>query len=128
LGAGVVVCLEQGADLHMAQLMPLPVTHCLLLQLNPDWFYLSGTGSPKYSPGKKAVKWLCVCVCVCGQLSNNWFACVQHSTSTSAGRIPSHANPILWIEKVEIRLPWHTVLVWSTELECSPMFARNDLA
>jgi len=22
-------------------------THCLLLQLNPDWFYLSGTGSPR---------------------------------------------------------------------------------
>jgi len=45
-GAGVFVCLEQGADLHMAQLMLLPLTHCLLLQLNPDWFYLSGTGSP----------------------------------------------------------------------------------
>jgi len=26
LGAGVVVCLERGADLHMAQLMPLPLT------------------------------------------------------------------------------------------------------
>jgi len=25
-GAGVVVCLEQDADLHMAQLMPLPLT------------------------------------------------------------------------------------------------------
>jgi len=25
-GGGVVVCLEQGADLHMAQLMPLPLT------------------------------------------------------------------------------------------------------
>jgi len=25
-GAGVVICLEQGADLHMAQLMPLPLT------------------------------------------------------------------------------------------------------
>jgi len=25
-GAGVVVCLELGADLHMAQLMPLPLT------------------------------------------------------------------------------------------------------
>ena len=24
-GAGVVICLEQGADLHMAQLMPLPL-------------------------------------------------------------------------------------------------------
>jgi len=25
-GAGVVVCPEQGADLHMAQRMPLPLT------------------------------------------------------------------------------------------------------
>jgi len=25
-GAGVVICLEQGADLHMAQPMPLPLT------------------------------------------------------------------------------------------------------
>ena len=25
-GAGVVICLEQGADLHIAQLMPLPLT------------------------------------------------------------------------------------------------------
>ena len=29
--AGVVICLEQGADLHLTQLMPLPLT-CLLLQ------------------------------------------------------------------------------------------------
>jgi len=34
------------------------VTHCLLLQQNPDWFYLSGTGSTG-SPGRRAVK--CVC-------------------------------------------------------------------
>jgi len=25
-GAGMVVCLERGADLHMAHLMPLPLT------------------------------------------------------------------------------------------------------
>ena len=25
-GAGVVICLERDADLHMAQLMPLPLT------------------------------------------------------------------------------------------------------
>ena len=25
-GTGVVICLEQGADLHMFQLMPLPLT------------------------------------------------------------------------------------------------------
>jgi len=29
-GAGVVICLERGADLHMTQLMPLPLT--VLLQ------------------------------------------------------------------------------------------------
>jgi len=40
-GAGMVICLERGADLHMAQLMPLS-----LASENPDWFFLSGTGSP----------------------------------------------------------------------------------
>jgi len=29
-GTGMVVCLERGADLHMAQLMPLPLTVSLL--------------------------------------------------------------------------------------------------
>jgi len=32
MGAGMVICLEQGADLHMAQLTPLPLTVCMLLQ------------------------------------------------------------------------------------------------
>jgi len=40
-GAGVVICLERGADLHMAQRMPLS-----LASVNPDWLYLSGTDSP----------------------------------------------------------------------------------
>jgi len=40
-GAGVVICLEQGADLHMAQLMPLP-----LASVKSRLLYLSGTGSP----------------------------------------------------------------------------------
>ena len=45
LGAGVVISLERGADLHMAQLMPLPLNQSVASE-NPDWFYLSGTGSP----------------------------------------------------------------------------------
>jgi len=36
-----------------------------LLQLNPDWFYLSGTGLPGYSR-KIAVKRVCVCVYLAG--------------------------------------------------------------
>jgi len=44
-GAGVVICLEQGADLHKAQLMPLSLTVscCSEIQIV---FYNSGTGSP----------------------------------------------------------------------------------
>ena len=45
-GVGVVICLERGGDcLHMVQLLPShPQTHHLLPDLNPDCFYLSGTG------------------------------------------------------------------------------------
>jgi len=42
-GAGVVVCLERGPDLHMAQLMPL--YSMALASVKSLWFYLSGTGS-----------------------------------------------------------------------------------
>jgi len=31
-GAGMVICLERGADLHMVQLMTLPLTVSFLLQ------------------------------------------------------------------------------------------------
>jgi len=44
-GAGMVMCLGRGADLHMAQLMPLPLLS--LAPVNPDWFYLSVTGAPE---------------------------------------------------------------------------------
>jgi len=30
LGAGMVICVERGADLHMAQLMPLPLSLALV--------------------------------------------------------------------------------------------------
>jgi len=43
----VVICLERGADcLHVVgpdDAIPKP--HNLLPHLNPDWFYLSGSGS-----------------------------------------------------------------------------------
>jgi len=42
-GAGVVVCLEQGAELHTAQLMPLPLTVSCFSKIQIG-FYLSGTG------------------------------------------------------------------------------------
>jgi len=63
--AGVVMCLGQGADLHMAQLMPLPLAVSCSSKSRlvlPSWFYLSGARSPGYSRtiSKMAVKRLCV--------------------------------------------------------------------
>ena len=51
-GAGV--CLNRGADLHMAQLMPLPLTVSYLSNINIGFTFLV----PAYlgSPGKRAVK------------------------------------------------------------------------
>jgi len=42
-GAGVVICLERRADLHMTQLMPLPLTVSCFSKIQIG-FYLSGTG------------------------------------------------------------------------------------
>ena len=59
-GAGVVVCVQQGADLHMAQLMPLPlIVSCFSKIQNGFTFLLPAHLG---SPGKRAVKWVCVCV------------------------------------------------------------------
>jgi len=59
----VVICLERGADLHMAQLMPLPLTvSCFSrIQIGFTFLVMAHLGSP----GKGAVKRVCVCVSVC---------------------------------------------------------------
>ena len=56
----MVVCLEQGADLHMAQLMPLPLTVTCFskIQIGFTFLVVAHLGSP----GKRAVKRVCVCV------------------------------------------------------------------
>ena len=49
-GAGVVVCLERGADLHMAQLMPLPLTVSRFNEIQIGFTFLVRlSGSPWYS-------------------------------------------------------------------------------
>jgi len=61
-GTGVVICLEQDADLHMAQLMPLPLTvSCFSkIQIGLTFLVPAHVGSL----GQRAVKRVCVCVCV----------------------------------------------------------------
>jgi len=56
LGTGMVICLERGADLHIAQLIPLPLTvSCSSkIQICFTFLVLAYPGCP----GKEAVKWL----------------------------------------------------------------------
>ena len=61
-GAGVVICLERGADLHMAQLMPLPLTVSCFSKIQIGFTFL--VPAHPGSPGQRAIKRVCVCVCV----------------------------------------------------------------
>ena len=57
-GAGMVICLRRDADLHMVQLMPLPLTVSCLCKIRIGFTFLV----PAYpgSPGKRAAKRVCV--------------------------------------------------------------------
>ena len=57
----MVICLEQGADLHMAQLMPLPLTVSCFSKIQISFTFL--VPAHPGSPGKGAVKRVCVCAC-----------------------------------------------------------------
>jgi len=61
-GAGVVICLERGADLHMVQLMPLPLTDSCFSKIQIGFTFL--VPAHLGSPGERAVKRVCVCMCV----------------------------------------------------------------
>jgi len=53
-GAGVVICLERCADLHMAQLMPLLLTISCFSKIQIGFTFL--VPAHLGSPGKRAVK------------------------------------------------------------------------
>ena len=60
-GAGVVICLEQGADLHMVQWMPLPLTVSCFSKIRIGFTFLvpAHPGSPGNGPLNGCV-WVCV--------------------------------------------------------------------
>ena len=60
LSGGVVICLERSADLHMAQLMPLPLTVSCFSKIQIGFTFL--VPAHPASIGQRAVKRVCVCV------------------------------------------------------------------
>ena len=64
----MVVCLERGADLHVAQLMPLSLTVSCFSEIQIGFTFL--VPAHPGSPGQRAG---CVCVCY-----NKMVACFVH--------------------------------------------------
>ena len=60
-GAGMVICLERDAHLHIAQLIPLPLTVSCFSKIQTGFTFLvpAHLGSPGKGPLNR-----CVCVCV----------------------------------------------------------------
>jgi len=57
----MVIYLERGADLHMAQLMQVPLTVSCFSKIQIGFTFL--VPAHPGSPGKRAIKRVCVCVC-----------------------------------------------------------------
>jgi len=73
----MVICLQRVADLHMSQLMPLPLTvSCFSkIQIGFTFLVLAYPGSP----GKRAVK--CVCEAFSRKSSVKYHWTTEESTS-----------------------------------------------
>jgi len=101
----MAICLERGADLHMAQLMPLPLTVSCSSKIQTGFtvLVLAHPGSP----GQGGVKRVCVCVCAC--------VCVLHIRTTALKKILCLFG--LWSE-VQI------VCIWSSWCHCIPKLRR----
>ena len=56
----MVICLERGADLHMAQLMPLPLNVSCFIKIQIGFTFLVPAHPGR--PRQRAVKWVCVLV------------------------------------------------------------------
>ena len=102
-GAGMVICLQRGADLHMAQLMPLPLTVSCFSEIQIGFAFL--VPAHPGSPGQRAVKRVCMCVCPhCFPLHSHLFPFPSlHSTIALS-------SPALSLSSQHIPLPLFSFL------------------
>ena len=84
----MVICLERGADLHMAQLMPLPLTVSFLSKIQTGFTFL--VPAHPGSPGQKAFKMHgCLCVSIQeagGCIPACWHCCQRYGCRDDDGR------------------------------------------
>ena len=72
----MVICLERGADLHVAQMMPLPLTVSCFSKIQIGFTFL--VPAHPGSPGQRAVKRVCVYVFVLFKYNIYYLNSTQH--------------------------------------------------
>jgi len=119
--AGMVICLERGADLHMAQLMPLPLTVSCLSKIQIGFTFL--VQAHPGSPGKRAVKWVCLCVSMnllstANNLISNDILCSRKNIcmwqwdfdKMQQWKLTTHPKTLMtYSEKMHSRLTWSKI-------------------
>jgi len=94
----VVICLERGADLHIAQLMPLPLTVSRFSIIQTGFTFL--VAAHPGSLGQRAVKWMRVYLtrwlCVRSPLHESQGPSTTCIDVAGAGR-----QPFIYISKVD---------------------------
>jgi len=103
----MVICLERGADLHMAQMMPLPLTVSCFSKIQIGFTFL--VPAHPGSPGQMAVKWVCVCVCVCVCVSGT--CCILAVTPRLSGRRRRQHTQVTSVDLALIMLPASTAFI-----------------
>ena len=96
----MVICLERGADLHMAQLMPLPLTVSCSSKIHIGFTFLVPAHSG--SPAHRAVKRVCVCAraCVCG---GDRFRAENAAATDSSGGCNVHSERTVCCRQIHER-------------------------
>jgi len=92
----MVICLEQGADLHMAQLMPLFLTVSCFSKIQIYFAFL--VPAHPGSPGQRAVKRVCVCVATVGQFSCRLSSPCSYDNIMTFGYFFPHYDPTKYIQ------------------------------
>ena len=121
----MVICLERGADLHMAQRIPLPLTVSCFSKIQSSFTFLvpAHLGSPR----QRAIKRVCVCVAFyssecyhvkvksgrCDWFVSCWITFDQHCPSHTSGWFPMHC---LWDMMMSDKLCRTTSVTFHTQL------------
>ena len=112
-GAGVAICLERGADLHTAQLMPLPLIVSCFSKIQIGFTFL--VPAHPGSPGQRAIKRVCVWL-----LSTSshlaYVATLPSETLMSQNKQLTRGNVLSWeyrsLRKQNSRPPASVILCW----------------